>query len=190
MKDPLFAALRTAAAVIRILTLTFVAAAPALAQTEVFVPGNATGCFGNPDDGCIPLVAALTVSGPGTITITYVNGMVNYGLGEVGPDGGTFDVTPYQLPLQEAVGLAGGWVANIGALIGVFVPQARVQYKGFSPVDGTKGITRIGIMPTGLRFIGTGKSVTVTGAGTLYLGINDGGASDNSGGFNVTVTGP
>lgn len=108
MKDPLFAALRTAAAVIRILTLTFVAAAPALAQTEVFVPGNATGCFGNPDDGCMPLVAALTVSGPGTITITYVNGMVNYGLGEVGPDGGTSTSPLISYPFRKPSALRVG----------------------------------------------------------------------------------
>jgi hypothetical protein len=30
----------------------------ATAQTSVFVPGNASGCFGNPSGGCQPFVAA------------------------------------------------------------------------------------------------------------------------------------
>jgi len=44
-------------------------------------------------------------------------------------------------------------------------------------------------MPNGLFFIGTGKTFSVHHAGTLFLGINDTLVGDNSGGFNVTVTG-
>jgi hypothetical protein len=45
-------------------------------------------------------------------------------------------------------------------------------------------------MPDGLFLIGAGKTFSVSEAGTLFLGINDCEVSDNSGGFNVTVTGP
>jgi hypothetical protein len=81
-------------------------------------------------------------------------------------------------------------ITNLDALIGVFVPQSRVQKTGFSPIDGTKGVAKVGIMPCNLFFIGTGKTFPVSEAGTLYLGINDWYVGDNGGGFNVTVTGP
>ena len=176
------------------LTILFliVVATTAAAQTAVFVPGNASGCFGNADLGCpVPLVAALTVSGPATITVTYVSGTVVWEAnGEpTGPDGARANFNGWQSPLQEAHGIAGGWIPNLAALIGVFVPQSRVQDAGFSALDGTKGVTPVGIMPNGLFFIGTGKTFSVNVAGTLYLGINDPGVNDNSGGFNVTVTG-
>ena len=45
-------------------------AAPAQQDVQVFVPGNASGFFGNPADVVVPLVPAITVSGPGTITVT------------------------------------------------------------------------------------------------------------------------
>jgi len=175
-----------------VLVLLGVAATVAAhAQASVFVPGNATGCFGSSDDGCIPLVAALTVSGPGTISVTYVSGTVNWGAGEVGPNGGPYAASSFQFPLQEAEGIAPhAKIDNLGALIGVFVPQERAQHAGFSAVDGTKNIALVGIMPSGLFFVGSGKTGSVNGAGTLFLGINDTIASDNSGGFNVTVTGP
>jgi len=65
-----------------------VAATTESAQTNVFVPGNATGCFGNPHLGCAPLVAALTVSGPAKITVTYVSGLMSWQPGATaGPDG-------------------------------------------------------------------------------------------------------
>ena len=54
--------------------LLFVATATvaATAQTQVFVPGNASGYFGNPVDLRAPMVPAITVSGPGTITVTML----------------------------------------------------------------------------------------------------------------------
>lgn len=45
--------------------------------------------------------------------------------------------------------------------------------KGFLAIDGTKGAALVGIMPGGLFFIGTGKTFSVTEAGTLFLRIND-----------------
>ena len=58
--------------------VAFVAAATmaARAQTSVFVPGNTNGGFGNPIDTVVPLVPAITVSGPSKITITYISGTV------------------------------------------------------------------------------------------------------------------
>ncbi|MGA7381828.1 MAG: hypothetical protein WBX03_13345 [Terriglobales bacterium] len=172
-----------------IIIILTAAATTTAAQTNVFVPGNATGCFGSTDTGCAPLVAALTVTGPGTITVTYVSGTVDWGSAEVGPNGGPYpNTSDYQFPLEEAEGIAPHTkINNIAALIGVFVPQARAQYKGFNPVDGTKNLTTVGILPNGLFFVGTGKTASVNGPGTLFLGINDTMASDNSGGFNVTV---
>jgi len=167
------------------------AATTAAAQAQVFVPGNATGCFGNPVDVCRPLVAALTVSGPGKITVTYVSGMVNYGPGDAGPKGVRFTYNEYcQIPLQAAVGVSLINTTNMGALIGVFVPQSKVQKAGFSALDGTKNVTRVGIMPNRLFFIGESKTFSVNGAGTLFLGINDSVAGDNGGGFTVAVSGP
>ena len=94
-----------------------------------------------------------------------------------------------QLPLQEADAVAGGKVKNLCALIGVFVPQTRVQdHRGFNPIDGTKNFTRVGIRPGGIFFIGESKTFSVTQPGTLYLGINDQLVSDNGGGFNVEVS--
>jgi len=171
--------------------LLFVAAATmaAPAQTQVFVPGNTNGAFGNQVDLIVPLVPAITVDGPGTITVTYVSGTVDFGAGvEVGPNGGPWDVGTWQLPLQEAKGVAGGKVNNDGALIGVFVPHARLIHKGFSPIDGTKDAARVGIMPGWLFFIGEGKTIDAKEAGTLFLGINDCWVGDNSGGFNVEVS--
>jgi hypothetical protein len=166
-----------------------VATATANAQTNVFVPGNASGYFGNWNDIAVPFVTALTVNGPATITITYVSGTVQYNPGEVGPNGGPYPASGFQFPLQEAKGFAPHTpIDNIAALIGIFVPQERVQQPGFSALDGTKNVTRVGINPSGLFFVGESKTFTVNMAGTLFLGINDTLVGDNSGGFNVEVS--
>jgi len=164
----------------------------ARAQVSVFVPGNASGYFGNWNDSAVPFVSALTVPGPGTITVTYVSGTVNWGVPgvDVGPNGGPYTNTGgFQLPLEEATGKAPhAKIGNIAALIGVFVPECRVNAPGFTAIDGTKNATKVGILPTGLFFIGQSKTLHVTVAGTLFLGINDSLVNDNSGGFNVTVS--
>ena len=179
----------SAALMLTLLVLTL-AATPAAAQTNVFVPGTASGYFGNPQDNAVPFVSALTVSGPGTITVTYVSGTVTDCCGiNTGPNGVTFTCpVQCQWPLQEAQGVAGRTTTREDALIGVFVPQSRVQRPGFTAIDGTKDATKVGIRPGGLFFIGTVKTFSVTQAGTLFLGINDITTSDNGGGFNVTVS--
>lgn len=154
------------------------------------MPGTASGYFGNPQDQAVPFVSALTVDGPGTITVTYVSGTVTDCCGiDTGPNGVRFNGRNiHQFPLQERKGVSYGWVNNEDALIGVFVPQSRVNAKGFSAIDGTKAATRVGIRPGGLFFIGTSKMFDVKEAGTLFLGINDVYVADNGGGFNVEVS--
>jgi hypothetical protein len=174
-----------------VLTLAaFVAAATmiARAQTSVFVPGNASGGFGNPIDIVVPLVPAITVSGPSRITVTYVSGTVTPVAGvDAGPNGTKWNFNEAQSPLQEARGQSGG-IDWLGALIGVFVPASRVGDWKFQPVDGAKALARNGIVPSTLVFVGTGKTFYVREAGTLYLGINDDLVGDNGGGFTVTVS--
>lgn len=178
------------AALMLTLLVLIVAATTSAAQTQVFVPGNTNGCFGNAVDECIPLVAALTVSGPGKITVTYVGGTVTDVGVNTGADGAPWIDPRFQTPLQEKRGVWSLRMTHLDALIGVFVPQSRVLRSGFRALDGTKGVTRVGIMPDGLFLIGTGKTFRASEAGTLFLGINDCWVSDNGGGFTVTVTGP
>jgi len=170
------------------LTLTTTASA----QTSVFVSGRATGGFGYPDlNYDVPFVTALTVSGPGTITVTYVSGTVDWAPNQpTGPNGVHWPYSGCSLPLQASRGISHKSAENMGALIGAFVPQARVQKVGFSPVDGTKNAAPVGIMSGAVFFIGASRTVTVTEAGTLFLGINDCESGDNGGGFNVTVSTP
>lgn len=182
---------KATASVLGLFTLLVAVSPVADAQVTVFVPGKASGDFGNPVATLVPFVPALTVTGPGTIQITYVSGMVQFGIGLfTGPNGASWDLGPVQTPLQEARGVANGHVNNLAALIGVFVPKSRVDAPGFQPVDGTKNLTPAGIVPSTLFFIGTSKTINVHGAGTLFLGINDEGVEDNGGGFMVQVTGP
>jgi hypothetical protein len=161
------------------------------ADTVVFVPGNASGCFGNPVDKCVPLIAAVTVTKPGWITVTYNSGTVtdSYGV-NTGPEGVLFANDGYaaQVPMQEAHGLSLGKEKNLDALIGVFVPQTITRQWKFQALDGTKNVARAGIMPTGLFFIGATKTFWAGRTGTLFLGINDYWVGDNAGGFNVTVS--
>lgn len=169
-----------------------IAVGTATAQTTatVFVPGNTLGDFGNPSvDGNQPYVTGIVASGPGTIVITYLSGTVTDCCPELstGPDGTPFNFASGQSPLQEAEGIAGGTIDDLDALIGTFVPQSRVQAPGFSPVDGTKDRVSVGLLPSALFFIGTGKRLSVSQAGTLFLGINDDNAAGNGGGYNVLI---
>jgi len=173
----------------------FVAAATVAAQAQqdiqVFVPGTASGYFGNPQDQAVPFVPAITVSGPGTITVTYLSGTVTDCCGiNTGPNGVDYKTGGTQWPLQEAHGVSGGTVHDEDALIGAFVPANRVNHPGFIAIDGTKDATRVGILPHTLFFIGEGITLNVKEAGTLFLGINDITVGDNGGGFTVEVTGP
>jgi hypothetical protein len=158
------------------------------AQTQVFVPGNASGYFGNPLSGQMPLVTAIAVKSAATITVTYISGTITDINGvDTGPEG--VPCICAQLPIEEAGGfLQTGTAQHLDGLIGVFVPATTVSRPGFSPIDGTKGVAQVGILPNGLFFIGTSKTFSVKSAGTLFLGINDNFVSDNGGGFTVSVS--
>lgn len=172
--------------------LIAIATATLAAQTTVFVPGNATGSFGSPVDLVAPFVPALAVTGPASITVTYVSGLVTWdAVGQTAGPLGTSactDCDSMQFPLDEANGDGIRNSKHLGALIGAFVPKYRVNGKGFQALDGTKNAASLGIKPELLRLIGDEFTFHVGEAGTVYLGINDTIASDNSGGFTVTVS--
>lgn len=174
------------------LLVLLVAVVGAHAQVQIFIPATASGGFGTPALNWVPLVPALTVTEPGTITVTYISGTVTDAGGvNTGPNGVPYSTRPdWQLPLEEKVGVTRGMGNNLDALIGVFVCATRVNRPGFAAVDGTKAVAAVGILPNGLVFIGTGKTFVVKQAGTLFLGINDQIMGDNGGGFTVLVTGP
>jgi hypothetical protein len=197
---------RSLAARLRALVLLSVAVMPLAAKAEsrtVTVPGTATGGFGVCPDGALsgfkPFIVALKVTHPGTITLANVSGAVNYG-GPGGPvpaNGGDFipTRTSWALPLDEAAGITPASfpkqnVAHMAALIAAFVPASRVGLPGFQPVDGTKAIAAAGILPSELFFVGEYHVIEVSEPGTIYLGVNDNCAADNSGEFVVTVTSP
>jgi hypothetical protein len=97
------------AALMLAVVVLIVAATTAAAQAQVFVPGNASGYFGNPVNQLVPLVPALTVSGPGTITVTYVSGTVFFGIGlEAGPNGVFFDAGSLNQSTSRSLGLDAG----------------------------------------------------------------------------------
>jgi len=161
----------------------------ASAQVQVFVPGNTSGGFGNPIDMTVPFVPAITVSGPSTITVTYISGTIpDGGVVNAGPNGVPWNTDGAQSPLQESHGLTYPKIDNLDCLVGIFVPAATVNRPGFSPVDGTKNLAKVGIKPSALFFIGESKTLTVNLPGTLYLGINDWIVGDNGGGFTVEVS--
>lgn len=178
-------------ALVLVMLVAVAAVTHAQQDVQVFVPGNTSGYFGNRADMIVPLVQAITVSGPGTITVIYVSGTVtDAGNVNTGPNGVKWNTGGAQTPLQEAQSVSGGTIHNLDALIGAFVPASRVNRTGFNAIDGTKDATQVGIRPGWLSLIGTGKTFSVTEPGTLFLGINDWIVGDNGGGFNVEVTGP
>ncbi len=160
-----------------------------VSAATVVVPGNATGGFGNPAVGYVPLVPALEVHGKGTIIISYKSGTItDCGGVNAGPKGVTYVLAPWdQMPLQEVVGTLAGTVPNLNALIGAFVPASTVETSGFAAVDGTKALAPVGIPLNALFFVGKYATVEVNGPGTLFLGINDGYVDDNGGSFTVAV---
>jgi hypothetical protein len=179
-------------ALMLVLCLAIAGATTLSGQTTVFVPGNATGSFGSPVDLVAPFVSAITVTGPADITVSYISGLVTWdNQGDTaGPTGTSActDCDAMQFPLDEANGDGIRNTKHLGALIGAFVPKYRVNGKGFQAIDGTKNAASLGIKPELLRLIGEEFTFHVKEAGTVFLGINDTIASDNSGGFTVTVS--
>jgi hypothetical protein len=154
------------------------------------VSAKATGSFGNPDTGSIPLVPCLTITERGTIVIR-ASGTWSFANGESNTANGTCSNAPFttnQIPLQEAAGVGGSVQScDAGALMGAFVPSSTVSTPGFKPVDGAKNLVAVGIKPNALFFVGTYSVLQANGPGTLYLGMNDAYAADNSGSLSVSV---
>ncbi len=164
----------------------------------VVVPATASGNFGFPTDNAVtPMVKAITVTKATTIRIFYISG--NWSGSSLLPlsDANGQNAFPgrdygvyYQPPLFEANGVTGVESRNIMALIGAFIPKTLVDDPEFTPMDGTKKSNGVGIMPDKLFFIGSDNTIQTTGAGTLYLGVNDMTASDNSGALTIKITTP
>jgi hypothetical protein len=139
---------------------------------SVEVSAMASGGFGTPPQGFLPLTEVLTVRKESIITIKYEKGTWCFGIGLcTGPNGATFDNSGFATPLQESIGVLGGTVTNIGALIGAFVPEALVKTPGFQALDGTLLTSGVGIMPNCFsssgpimlfRLAAPGRSTSVT----------------------------
>jgi hypothetical protein len=146
------------------LLVVFVATATmaACAQTSVFIPANASGHFGNPANQIKPTGPAITVSGPATITVTYLSGTIidkTVWLSARRLWRGT-TTTTYGSRFKKVKCDA---VKNADCLIGIFFSSAKWMHSGFQAIDGTKGIVAIGIMPGNLFFMGKGRSFKVSG---------------------------
>ena len=199
--------LAAAVAVIGLLCTVGLFSTSVLAQV-VDVDAKATGEFGGHPDVSVPIVLDMVpgfvFSGPGAIRITASGTIdltpnLSFPVGQnVPPDGQgllnrlILGAADRYLPLEEALVDASGTGAlppNIsggGALMGAFVPQAIVNAPGFLAKDDD--FPNGGISSDSLFFIGSGPfDFTATIPGTLFLGINDVRANNNSGSFEVTI---
>ncbi len=159
-------------------------------SVTVTVPTSATGGFGSPNTGYAPLFKALTATRAGTIVVRYKSGTWSPGTGTSGPNGILQNIPGNDyVPLQETVGVTGGTISNLMALMAAFVPESDVNTVGFSAVDQTIIQTdAVGISPSDVFFVGSRKSIQVSGPGTLFLGPNDCTAFDGSGSLVVAVS--
>ena len=177
----------------------------------VIVDSKATGGFGYhpdaaPPAGGTPMVLGFVFGAPSAVAI-IATGEIDLYLGlpeleDISPDGTAFDGDNFNLtralnfsymPLEEA-SVDGGadftafsdTLPDAGALMGAFVPKSTVDSPGFSPKDEDFGVP--GIRSDQLFFIGSGPfEFKANEPGTLFLGINDSRASNNTGSFEVTL---
>lgn len=165
----------------------------------ISVPATATGDFGAPAAATTNFILGKAVTfAPDQISETVritASGLIDIGLGpNVTPDGVSISIgaSPSEFsPLEEKVIDAGGSLPartglNYGAVIYAFVPAAIANNMTFLPHD--EDTTTLGIDADWLFLAGSGPTdITVTQAGTFYIGINDTYASNNSGSFSVTL---
>ena len=169
----------------------------------VSVPATASGGFGSQGNpGSTGFVLGHTFSTGGEKISLSASGGVNLSINtrNVGPDGitapagtpfaFTISYTPLEEPLVESGALTiprpdGDPIENIGALIGAFVPASVANDANFSPFD--EDIVDEGIPSTDLFLIGSKATLSSPGPGSLYLGINEWFASNNSGAFQVAI---
>ena len=168
----------------------------------VNVPATASGGFGSQGNpGSTAFILGQTFAGSGEIITISASGTINLGGTFVtSPQGitatagtafaGTISYTPLEESLVESGALiiprpAGDLIENVGALIGVFIPASVASDPTFSPFD--EDLVALGIPSTDLFMIGFGTTFTAPEAGSLYLGINEWFAENNSGAFQVTI---
>ncbi len=151
------------------------------------------------------MVSGFVFEAPSTVVITatgridlYPNVLELEGISPAGYEvwGSLWDLGRSQIgysPLEEA-SVDGGADFNsfpdamlhTGALMGAFVPNSTVASLGFSPKDEDFGVPAI--RSDQLFFIGSGPfEFKATEPGTLFLGVNDGRASNNRWSFKVKV---
>ena len=176
--------------------LAAVAAIGVLWQTSAMaitinVLAKATGGFGSPNDGYIPLISGMALLAGQTVQVT-ATGTINLCVpacvgsesifNNIGPNG--ISITGFAnnlFPLEEAINNAPGDAFNVGALMGAF--SAVTPAMAFDTDLGG------GIDAPELFLTGTGPFL-YTGAtdGTLYLGVNETyAANDGNAAFSVTL---
>jgi hypothetical protein len=170
----------------------------------ITVGAKATGSFGVPVAGPENFVSAHTFSASGEQVILSPSGTITLGENLItGPAGITaarslitgFNVNnPGYTALEEREIDLGNAAQNnlpteveqLGALIGIFVPQTAAGQAGFLAQDGD--VTTTGLDSEDLFLIGADLHLFVApGPGTLFLGINEAYALNNSGSFEVKV---
>lgn len=120
--------------------------------------------------------ATFQITATGTLCLTTCSIFVG------SPDGITLDSAPEILPLEEGSGVNVNPNLNTAALIGAFVAAGT---PGTAGIDDDFGGN---VAASALFLIGSGPYLfNAPGAGTLYLGINDSFASNNTGFFTVTI---
>lgn len=133
----------------------------------IVVPSKATTDFVN----------AMTVTTPSLIQLTATGKISSGTVKNITPKGVSKNLTTCQnqflachpLPLHKSVGVDFKTVSDFGALVGYFVPEATQH-------------------PTPLFFVGNYTEYVASEAGSLFLGINENDATDNTGSFSVQVT--
>ena len=164
----------------------------------IIVDSHRTGQFGILNTGSIAMILGVEFTAAGQAVDILSSGTISLAGGfPTDADGIPFARASLgTTPLEEKEIDAGGVLPpgdgqNVGALIGAFVPLSLVSAAGFQPIDDDIVGVGTGIPSSALFFIGatggTPFNFIAPGAGTLFFGINDTYAANNSGAFSVEV---
>jgi predicted secreted protein len=140
--------------------------ATSVQSKTITIPSKATTDF----------VKAMTVTTPSLIQLTATGKISSGAVKNITPKGVSKTLTTCQnqflachpLPLHKSAGVDFKTVPDFGALIGYFVPESTQH-------------------PTLLFFVGNYTEYVASEAGSLFLGINENDAADNTGNFSVQV---
>ncbi len=192
-----------------ITALAVSASSPSVLADTVTVDSKATGGFGfHPGEvppAGTPMISGFVFSDRSTVVVIATGTIDLAGVPElqdISPDGTAFVGDQFgqtradfgYLPLEED-SVDGGanfilfsnTLPDAGALIGAFVLKSTIDSPGFSPKDEDFGTP--GIASNQLFFIGADPfEFKAKEAGTLFLGINDNRAFNNTGSFDVTLS--